>query len=137
AERDRQLVPAPTRPPRSAARAVVPALREGGGARDPEHGAPVAAGPHRDRAPRGGRLSLPASAPLLPAHPVELSPDDVVALAGGAVQPRRVEDLDHPAAVPDQAGLLQHAGRDGDGRPTNPEHLRQELLRQRELVTLE
>src|SRR3954469_20096800 len=63
---------------------------------------------------------------------MEMPVDGRVALAAAVVQALDIEHLDAAAAIADQARLLQPAGDEGDAAALYPQHLRQELLRQRQ-----
>src|SRR4051794_1898032 len=65
---------------------------------------------------------------------MEMPVDGRVALAAAVVQALDIEHLDAAAAIADQARLLQLARDEGDAAALHTQHLRQELLRQRQGV---
>src|SRR6266516_5725673 len=60
--------------------------------------------------------------------------DGLVALAGGRLQPRPVQDGDLAPPVLDESRSLQHPGRNGHRGAPHRQHVGQELLGQHELV---
>ena len=52
-----------------------------------------------------------------------------IARAGGCLEPRTVENIDHSAAIVDQMFLLEQPGRDRHAGAPDPEHLREQLMR--------
>ncbi len=69
-------------------------------------------------------------------HLGDLVPDDAVTLAGHLLQFAAIQDLDPAATGADQAGTLQRAQREIDRGPLHAEHLREKLLRERDLVAV-
>ena len=61
--------------------------------------------------------------------------DCLIAFARGVLQGRKVDDLDTPAAVPDETGLLERIRHHRDAGAPNPEHLAEKLLRELQIVT--
>src|SRR3982075_2679273 len=68
---------------------------------------------------------------------INLPADRLVAFAGSRLEPRPVHDLDLPAMVADETGLLQHIGDHGHGGTAHTEHLRQEFVGERDRVAVE
>jgi hypothetical protein len=64
---------------------------------------------------------------------LELLPDDLIALTGGGLETRAIRDRDDASALADQTLVLDRPGNVADRRALNPEHLRQELLGEREI----
>jgi hypothetical protein len=63
--------------------------------------------------------------------------DGPVTLAGGVLQVYGIEHLKMPPLVLDEARFLQLPGNKRDATPVYAQHLGQELLRQRQRVTLQ
>ena len=72
------------------------------------------------------RISIEQPAELILHHPVTL--------AGVAFQALAIEDRDSTALVADQARALKGEQNVGDARTSNPNHLTQELMGERQLV---
>src|SRR4051794_21076304 len=68
---------------------------------------------------------------------INLPADRVVAFAGSRLEPRPVHNLDLPAMVADETGLLQHIGDHCHGGSAHTEHLRQEFVGERDRVAVE
>src|SRR5215831_17765106 len=68
---------------------------------------------------------------------IEVVPHHGVAFAGNVLERRAIEDVDETAAVADEAGALQEAGRDRHRRAAHAEHLPEKFLRQRDRIAVD
>lgn len=60
----------------------------------------------------------------------------LVALAGAVAEALHVNNTDVPAPIADQAGLLKDVRYDADARPLHPQHFRQEILRELNIIAV-
>ena len=63
--------------------------------------------------------------------------DGAVAFAAAVQQRLYIKHVDAATAIGDQTGLLQFAGDKGDATALHAQHLRQEFLRQRQVVAVQ
>src|SRR6516162_3197867 len=70
-------------------------------------------------------------------HFIEIVPDDGVAFAGDLFECQAIDDVDETAAITDETGALQQAGRDRHGGAAHTEHLPEKFLRQRDRIAVD